>query len=139
MTLNNFIQIQKKQHTTGLRVDCYYGILEKMKAQNPKAHFEIIMRFPFDKMLSESVLSPSKNLLAQVKANKISFREFTISFEKEIFRSKDAISRMQLLKELANHQEVFLVCCEKDPSHCHRSLVKYYIEHLPELRKKWRI
>jgi len=108
-----------------IRVDCYMAILARMQQENPDAHFEIITRRDVS-----SPLSPSWHLLMQAKNEDMSFEEYGKLLLAEIKQRPTALALMQELYELARKQTVFLVCMEKDPGQCHRSLVKKWMMDL---------
>jgi hypothetical protein len=128
-----------------LRVDCYVAVLKSFRARFPEARFEIIMRSPFSWLTGppnnarSHVLSPSPALLHDYKSNGISWADYTMRFEREMWTSPGAILALQLLGELSENQLIFLVCTEKPPAHCHRYLVKTYIEQFDEYARKWQI
>ncbi|MHA1585006.1 MAG: DUF488 family protein, N3 subclade [Promethearchaeota archaeon] len=97
------------------------------------------MRFPFELAKKSSVLSPSPLLLREYQQNKIDFGMFALKFEAEIFKSWKAVKRLKFLKDLSRTTQIFLVCCEKSPKFCHRSILKYFIERLDFFMKKWNI
>ncbi|GAH85322.1 unnamed protein product, partial [marine sediment metagenome] len=61
-----------------INTDCYLAVLEKYKEKFSEAHFEVITRS------AKSCLSPSWELLNDVKGNKISFEEYKERFLKEL-------------------------------------------------------
>lgn len=86
-------------------------------------------------------LAPSEPLLAQFRAKKISWKEFSKRYEAELFEpaamdSKNLKSKnhgqkftLRLIKELARRQPVTLMCsCEPDEKHCHRFLLKKILD-----------
>lgn len=110
-----------------INTDCYLRLLDKYKAKFPEAHFEVITQ------TAKSCLSPSKCLLNYAKENEISFKEYEKLFVKEIKKNPEAKKRINELREIAKDKVVFLVCFEKDPSVCHRSIVKKIIERIIKL------
>lgn len=126
MTLEQF----SAQPQVGIRTDCYSAVLPKFRKQYPRAHFEVVMRFPYTVGLIDygpSELSPSKNLLQRYKRENLSFDAFIDLFKTEIFANYLAIERMRKLQQLSQTKLVFLVCCERDASQCHRSYLKQWI------------
>jgi len=110
-----------------INTDCYLAVLKKYKAKFFEAHFEVITR------TAKSCLSPSKCLLNYAKKNGISFKEYQKLFIKEISENPEAKKRINELREIAKDKVVFLVCFERDPEVCHRSIVKKIIERTIKL------
>lgn len=110
-----------------INIDCYLRVLEEYKAKFFEAHFEVITR------TAKSCLSPSWYLLDYAKENGISFKEYERLFIKEISENPEAKKRINELREIAKDKVVFLVCFEKNPSVCHRSIVKKIIERTIKL------
>ena len=137
MTLNNFVTITKTESKIGVRTDCYYSVLQQYQKKYPHAYFEIVMRFPFDKTKQPSVIAPSKYLLGKFKTHKMTFPQFSHDFEAEIFMCKNSVNKLKILQDIATRKTVFLVCCEKSPVECHRSLLKQYIENLEDYLETW--
>jgi uncharacterized protein YeaO (DUF488 family) len=105
-----------------IRVECYLAVLQKWKSLFPGAHFEIVTRGGG----INSVLSPSWLLLGKYKANH-NWEEFVPQFIAEMKANPKALQRMQELRELAETQDVFLVCYEKyvgKSTKCHRMLLR---------------
>lgn len=142
MKLDNFVQVKKNNRmATGIRVDCYAAVLSKYQSKFPKGQFEIVMRKPWTvgiKNVQPSVLSPSETLLTLYQFGHTQFKRFAQLFEKELFTSKWAIFKLKTLREIAKVREVFLVCCERNPAECHRSLLHHYLTNLDSYLKKWR-
>jgi uncharacterized protein YeaO (DUF488 family) len=105
-----------------IRIDCYFAVLKKFKEQYMDAHFEMVMR------RFGHPLSPSWNLLNQAKEMKWSFEKYTSELLEEFSKNPKAQERLKELREIARKKDVFLVCFEKDPSVCHRSIVKKILE-----------
>ena len=110
-----------------INTDCYLAVLQKYKAKFFEAHFEVITR------TAGSVLSPSWELLTALKLNRISFEWYKKRFLEEISENPEAKKRINELREIAKDKVVFLVCFEKDPNVCHRSIVKKVIERVIKL------
>lgn len=106
---------QEKKQKTLIRVNCYMAVMDKFKDKYPKAHFEVITR------TSGSPLSPSRRLL-NLRGG-MSLHEYKKRVKIEILKRAAAIKRMSELLEIAKKRDVFLVCYEKNPNNCHRSLV----------------
>ncbi len=110
-----------------IRIECYLAILKRYKERFFEAHFEVVTR------TAKSCLSPSKELLNYAKENKISFEDYEIFFIKEISENPEAKKRINEIREIAKDKVVFLVCDERDPEVCHRSIVKKIIERTIKL------
>ncbi|WP_371801787.1 DUF488 family protein, N3 subclade [Candidatus Lokiarchaeum ossiferum] len=143
MSLDNFVQVKKNQSVrTGINIGCYAAVMAKYQAKFPKAQFEVVMRKPWTVGLKDvhpSVLSPSEVLLEMYQYRRTNFKKFGQLFEKEIFTNRHAIFKLKTLKELSKVREVFLVCCERNPAECHRSILYKFLSNLEFYLKKWRI
>lgn len=107
-----------------VRIDCYYGVLEKYKRRHPHAHFELIMRKDFN-----HILSPSWELVKRYETGS-GWEQYKIDFMHEIYSNPLALENLVALKEMASKKTLFLVCFEKSPLQCHRRLVKWLLEHM---------
>lgn len=111
--------------------ETYLANLKAMRNKHPNAHFEVITR------TARSVLAPSKELLNSAKNMGLSkevFEEYyRPRFIQQLDYSYEAQLRLHELANIAKEKDIFLVCYEKDPSLCHRSLVKTMIEELKGL------
>ena len=73
-------------------------------------------------------LAPSKELLADWKAGRISWDEYTMRFRDEMAAQKTTIAA---LEQRAREGTITLLCIEKeDDPHCHRHLLKELIDCL---------
>ena len=116
-----------------LRTDCYLAVLKRFKATYPAALFELVHR------ASGSVLAPSVELLirtgiftkADGTKNQRDFVLYRRLYREQILMNKMAMQRLRELKQIAERQDIFLVCLEKDATNCHRTLIKEMIEELP--------
>lgn len=142
MTLDNFVNSKFNDYNMeiGIRVDCYAAILNKMKSKFPDAHFEIVMRGPqtVGIQCSPSVLSPSWELLKRAKSTH-NFEQYKRDLEYQLFNDSNAVRRMHELNRIAQTKLVFLVCSEKNPEECHRSLLKNWIENIEAMWKIWKV
>jgi uncharacterized protein YeaO (DUF488 family) len=66
-----------------------------------------------------SVLSASKELIADYKEGRISWQEFEVRFRKEILDNPKAVTELNRLKEISQTKDVYLICYEKNYP-CHR-------------------
>ena len=131
MGLEEFMKM--KEH--GIRTDCYWAVLGKFQKLYPDAHFECVMRHPYSvgwNNVPPGILSPSASLLTAAKSKTYSmcFATYARNLFLELFGNPKAVERMQFLNILAKKQLVFLVCVEKNPSQCHRSLLKTWMDDL---------
>ncbi|HME53812.1 MAG TPA: DUF488 domain-containing protein [Candidatus Lokiarchaeia archaeon] len=105
-----------------IRVECYLAVLKSFKQKYPQAHFEVMTR------TAKSPLSPSQALLDRYKQGKESIDVYFVELEQELRARPAAMHRLKELEDISKEKDVFLVCYEKDPSMCHRSLVKRMME-----------
>lgn len=79
----------------------------------------------FDQWVRE--LAPSMKLLKGYKEGKINQDQFTKEFFLQIYSSIDSLEAVQSIGEMAKHDDVTLLCYEKEGEFCHRYLVKSLI------------
>lgn len=108
-----------------IRTDCYLAVIKTFKEKYPDAHFEVITR------TANHTLSPSWQLLEKLKEENLTWDEYTKIFLHEM-EIKGVYSKLKELKKMAKEKDVFLICYEKDATHCHRSLVKQLIDYLED-------
>lgn len=109
-----------EKYSNLIRTDCYFAVLHKFEEKNRDAHFEVVTR-----QWQNSYLSPSWDLLYELKDGKISFEEYFVKLRMQIENDPNAMERLGRLKEMVlNSKTVFVVCVEKDATKCHRTLVK---------------
>lgn len=87
-------------------------------------------------------LSPSKEKLYKWKDKTISWEEFTDSYNQKIQSDANSTDIRTLLNIIHAaeklHEDVFLICYEKDAIHCHRTLLARYISELEHIEiKEW--
>ena len=70
-------------------------------------------------------LGTPRDLIKRFKGGKVSWEEFASEYKKSL-RGKDHLLKM--LAEESKKETITLLCTEKDPSRCHRSLLKEAIE-----------
>lgn len=72
-------------------------------------------------------LAPSKGLLEDWKASRISWDEYTVRYRKEMLAQEPAVAA---LRQKARGETITLLCYERegDP-HCHRHLLKELINN----------
>lgn len=69
-------------------------------------------------------ISPSEKLLKEyVIDKKISWEEFCVKYTKTVVNKKTNQIYFELLSDLAKKQKITLLCGEKSPKYCHRSLI----------------
>jgi uncharacterized protein YeaO (DUF488 family) len=112
-----------------IRVECYVAVLKQYREDYPDAHFEIVTRQMFGDE-GDSVLSPSWDLLKKSKAENWPFEKYTQSFLTEMRNSTTGSqARLAILKKQKDlGKTIFLVCVEKDPQECHRSILKKILD-----------
>lgn len=70
-------------------------------------------------------LGTPKELIKKWKAGKIEWPEFAKEYRRSL---KGKERELRQLREESRHMTITLLCTEKDPSRCHRSLLKEAIE-----------
>jgi len=70
-------------------------------------------------------LGTPRDLIKRFKGGKVSWEEFAAEYKRSL-RGKDQLLRT--LAEESKKETITLLCTEKDPSRCHRSLLKEAIE-----------
>lgn len=107
-----------------VRIDCYLAVLKKFQKTFPTSHFEVITR------TAGSPLSPSWQLLHYAKAHELSFPQYALLLLKELKNNPAARKRIFELRQILKERVVFLVCYEKNPAKCHRTIIKHILEEL---------
>lgn len=115
-----------------IRVDCYLARLDQFKKKYPPNkgfHFEVITRS------AKSPLSPSKELLTLCKANVKDwpFPKYAQALLREFQKNPKALNLLRKLRNICESKMLFLVCFEKDPQKCHRSVVREILRQMPLL------
>jgi len=82
------------------------------------------------RVIRPSRLGPSKGLLRDWDARRITWSEYESRFKSEMQAKPAAISQMREIKKLAETQDVYLYCYEKPPKHCHRFILIDLIQGL---------
>jgi uncharacterized protein YeaO (DUF488 family) len=73
-------------------------------------------------------LSPSQELLLKYKKDN-NWDEYVIQFYEEMNYRKDMVNMLKKLSNILNKGiDIYLICYEKDYTHCHRSLLGQYFE-----------
>lgn len=95
----------------------------------------IIMRMPpmsiqkMEDTIHVPQLSPKVEVLKAYKASN-NFDDFTEQFNKQMYEDEETMHYLNLLMEGLEYNEVAIICCEKDPNVCHRSLIAKYLTSL---------
>ncbi len=77
-------------------------------------------------------LSPKPELLFAYKERKIDWDTFAHEFLNQLRENTECLEAIQTLHELSEHEDITLLCFEKDGNPCHRHLVRDVVEN-PEL------
>lgn len=96
--------------------------LQSRKQCDPSAMYLKITRAHIN-----SILSPSWNLYHKAKRRKVTWDQYKTEFLKEMNNEK-VRDLLEKLRAFAQTRDLYLICYEKDPTHCHRSLVKKLID-----------
>jgi uncharacterized protein YeaO (DUF488 family) len=72
-------------------------------------------------------LGTPKELIHEYKGGKISWARYIIRYRQSLKGKEESLRK---LAEESRKGTITLLCTEKDPSHCHRSLLKSAIEQL---------
>ena len=113
----------------------YTTYLSNMKKIPEGTLTAIIMRMPpasihkMDNVIHVPQLSPKKEVLYAYRNTK-DWNEFIKEFNKQMTEDKETMEYISLLMEGLDNNDVVLVCCEKDSTQCHRSLIANYIKEL---------
>lgn len=113
----------------------YTTYLSKMKNLPEGIVKAIIMRMPpisiqdIPGTVHIPQLSPKIDVLKAYKVNN-DFEEFTEKFNEQMYTDPETMEYLNLLMEGLEHNEVAIICCEKDPNVCHRSLIAKYLTSL---------
>lgn len=67
-------------------------------------------------------LSPSNELLNAYKYEGLSWEDFKKKFNQQVIKKQRKM--IELVAAMAEKNEVTLLCWEKEPDHCHRSLIE---------------
>lgn len=70
-------------------------------------------------------LGTPRDLIKRYKSGKMSWKQYSVEYEKSL-KGKESILRS--LAEESKEKTITLLCTEKDPATCHRSLLKEAIE-----------
>lgn len=70
-----------------------------------------------------AMLSPSQELLRQYKESEITWEQYVEQYILELLANREAYPFLEKIAEWAKSRDVYLYCYEKDPAHCHRSIL----------------
>ena len=142
-TLKNFyihsascVDCQNFNPRPGIRVDCYMSKLkdyiERINTFNLKhCVFVDVTNRQYAQNIAHvkhlRILAPSTQLLKRSKAENWDFEKYKKAYVKEMHLGNRQ-EQIQRLAFLAKHHTIFLLCVEKDPSECHRTILKEIIE-----------
>lgn len=113
----------------------YTTYLAKMKHLPEGIVKAIIMRMPpisiqdIPGTIHVPQLSPKTEVLKAYKASN-DFDTFTEKFNNQMYNDPETMEYLNMLMEALDHNEVAIICCEKDPNVCHRSLIANYLTSL---------
>lgn len=99
------------------------GYLAKKKTY-PKHEVHIVVT-----ATAKSILAPSWDLLNDYKDKKINWKGYTGRYTMEMMTNPEAIKEMRRIKELAQANDVRLICYEKQYP-CHRFILIQLINSL---------
>lgn len=119
-----------------MKYKLYTTYLSKLKTAPENAMKLIIMRFPpiSFKMYKNTVhcpeLSPDADLLMKYKKDN-DFNAFSENYLKCIYNNEKAsLAIDNIIDCLDNYNDIVLVCCEKDSSICHRTILAKELEKI---------
>ena len=97
--------------------ETYLAKIHQMKKVYPLAHFLIVTA------RAQHILAPSWELLGAVKKGEIDWETYKTRYMEQIQRHPIARRELHRIKHLAETKDVFLVCYERNPKRCHRSIL----------------
>lgn len=113
----------------------YTTYLSKMNKIPEGVMTAVIMRMPpmsilkMTDVVHSPDLSPNIEVLRAYKVNK-DWDVFVEKFNEQMCNDEETIRAICLLMESLEYNPVAIVCCEKDPNECHRSLIATYLNSL---------
>ena len=113
----------------------YTTYLSKMKNLPDDIVKAIIMRMP--PMSIQNIpgtvhvpqLSPKLDVLKAYKSN-YDFETFTQKFNEQMYSDPETVEYLNMLMEALEHNDVAIICCERDANVCHRKLIAEYLKSL---------
>lgn len=115
----------------------YTTYLSKAKKIPEAAVKIIIMREPpfnvlkYPQFVWMPDLAPSTELLWDYKSGEITWHDFTDRYMDEIKANNINVTSCEdsILSNLQEGRDVYLICCEKDSEHCHRTVYAKYFKN----------
>jgi uncharacterized protein YeaO (DUF488 family) len=113
----------------------YTTYLSKMKHLPEGIMTAIIMRIPpmsiqkMENVFHCPELSPTVKTLKAYKATG-DWDTFVEKFKEQMYTDEETMNYINLLMEGLEHNDVAIVCCEKNNKECHRSLIAEYLKEL---------
>lgn len=130
-----YIVIIKESMVIKMSHKLYTTYLSKMKDLPEGIVKAIIMRMPpmsiqnIPNTIHVPELSPKVEVLKAYKANN-DFEVFREKFNEQMYTDEETMKYLNMLMEALDYNEVAIICCEKDPNVCHRSLIANYLTSL---------
>lgn len=130
-----YIVIIKESMVIKMSYKLYTTYLSKMKELPEGIVKAIIMRMPpmsiqnIPNTIHVPELSPKIEVLKAYKANN-DFEVFREKFNEQMYTDEETMKYLNMLMEALDYNEVAIICCEKDPNVCHRSLIANYLTSL---------
>lgn len=124
-----------KERTVKTMYKLYTTYLSKMKELPEGIVKAIIMRMPpisiqnITGTIHVPQLAPKTEVLKAYKANN-DFETFTEKFNNQMYTDPETMEYITMLMEALEHNDVAIICCEKDANICHRSLIAKYLTSL---------
>jgi uncharacterized protein YeaO (DUF488 family) len=105
--------------------ETYFGILKMEIEKNPEAKFIAVSRsIPKGIMIERwMALAPSYGLLNDYKRKTIDWDVYTQRFTYQMRNDPLAQTQIKEIKQLAQDQDIYLVCWEGPDKNCHRHLL----------------
>ena len=107
----------------------YFANTKNIEVDKPDALTVAITRYkpPVALDLWSQLLAPTKELLHAYKYDNLSWEKFVEKFKIQLYYDKRAMALLDTLAHISLYKDVCLVCFEKDPDQCHRSIVQEMI------------
>lgn len=104
----------------------YYANAHNQMQDRPSALFVgvTLQEPPFTVDLWARILGPSKELLHAYKYENMPWERFVEKFKIQFQYNKRAVALLDTLAHISLYRDVCLICFEKDPDQCHRSLLQ---------------
>ena len=115
---------------SGVRIDCYLSKLSWYQTQYPKVYFEVLSGIHKSPLAPPNALQQAyfwdRGRLIPGKFLANYFRDYAIY----VAKSPKAKERLNVLREIACHNLVFLVGLARDPQFCVRSKLKEILDKM---------